>query len=121
MKPNENLRNKKFDFDSEQFWFLKAYEHLKSRNIDELKSATDCFIQAIRINPLNVYAIHNLACVYEIQNRFQLAIKWFDIAIKLDPLNNELLDTYYSLGLAYYKAGFPEKAVEVLDIAISML
>ena len=27
LRPDENLRNKKFDFDSEQFWFLKAYDN----------------------------------------------------------------------------------------------
>lgn len=121
LKPKENLRNRKYDFNSEQFWFLKAYDHFKSNNNDELKSAVDCFVQTIKSNPLNICAIHNLACAYETQQRYQLAIKWFDIAIKLDPDNKEYLDTYYSLALAYFKSGKPQEAVYVLDKAILML
>ncbi len=81
----------------------------------------DCYVQSIRIQQLNPLSIHNLACIYEMQQRFDLAVKWFDIAIQIDPQNLQIIDSYFGLALTYFKCGYSMKAIEKLDIAISML
>ena len=87
----------------------------------ELDSAIDSYCQALRIQPVQADVMHNLACVYETQQRFELAIKWFDIAIQTDPENEKLLDSYYGAALCFLKNGEPLPAIEKLSQAIILL
>lgn len=74
----------------------------------ELDSAIDSYSEALRLmQGVSPDVMHNLACVYESQQRFELAIKWFDMVIQTDPDNEELLDSYYGAALCYLKNGEP--------------
>lgn len=119
-EPAETLRNKKFDFNDANFWFLKGYNHSHG-SVHEEESAIDSYRQAINIDPFHIDSIHNLACVYEGQERFQLAIKWFSIALELKSMDQDLKDAYYGMALSYFKSGNAGSAVFPLDMAVKLL
>ena len=62
--------------------------------------------------------MHNLGCAYEQQQRYNLSIKWFQMAIKFNP---ELLDSYHGYALSQMCLNEPEPALEYLDRAIEQL
>ena len=112
------MRNTKLDFHRSEFWYIKGYDHYHAKSGTEMESAIDSYRQAIRIQPYFLDAIHNLACSYEDQKRFVLGMKWFEVAIKLDPSK---LDSYHGYALCSFKTGNPSQSVEYLNKAISML
>jgi len=134
--PEEALKSKKFDFNDAEFWFLKGYGHAHGGS-DEQESAIDSYRQAIRKDPSHVQSMHNLACVYEAQRRFNLAIKWFTFAKGITQTTTELkpggpalrplrhlidyLNAYYGIALSNFKSGNPGRAVPALDEAIKQL
>ena len=83
----------KLDFAHADFWLLKGQEHSHK---NELDSAIDSYRQSIRLEARNAkmqptrsaqiramgtQAMHNLACAYELQQRFDIGKKWFEIAL----------------------------------------
>jgi tetratricopeptide (TPR) repeat protein len=60
----------------------------------------------------------NIAAQYELQQRFDVAIKWYKIAIKRQP---DLLDAYYGYALCQLKSGNIKSAIEHLSQAINLL
>lgn len=115
--PDPKMMKQKYDFQNADFWYLKGYEHAHSSR-NEVESAIDSYRQAIRLRPHFVQALHNLACMYEEQQRFQLGMKWFDIVIKLNP---NILDSYHGYALCSFKNGNSEVAVKYLNIAIEQM
>lgn len=118
--PGDTVRNKKFDFNDANFWFIKGYNHCHN-GVNEEESAIDSYRQAIGIDPFHIQSIHNLACVYENQKRFKLAIKWFSIAIELKQVDQDLKNAYYGIALSYFKSGNASYSIAPLDTAIKQL
>jgi len=67
-----------------------------------MDSAIDSFRQAIRLNTKHAQSMVNIAAQYDLQQRFNVAIKWYKIAIKRQP---DLLDAYYGYALCQLKCG----------------
>lgn len=60
----------------------------------------------------------NLGGQYELQQRYDLATKWYKIAMIVDP---EKLDAYYGYALCKFKDGDCQQAIDHLSIAIEKL
>ena len=83
-----------------------------------MDSAIDSYRQAIRLNTDHSEAMMNLAAQYEAQQRYDVATKWYNLAIKLNPA---LIDAYFGYALCQFKGGKPQDAAERLSIAIDQL
>lgn len=65
--------------------------------------------------------MHNLACVYESQQRCNLSVKWFTLALEIRPNDPKMRDSIYGIALSQFKLGCPEKAIGPLNKAIEQL
>lgn len=80
--PDLKLRKMKFTFQDANFWYVKGCRHSEKLEMD---SAIDSYRQAIRLDSKHTEAMQNLACQHELQQRFELACKWFKTAIIISP------------------------------------
>lgn len=96
---------------------MKGYEHYHAKT-NQVESAIDSYRQAIRLNPSNIDAMHNLGCSYDVQQRFELGMQWFDRVIQIDP---NMHDAYHGYALCAFKLGQPKLAIEKLDKVIDMI
>lgn len=115
--PTQQQLNQKHNFHTATFWFLKGYEHYHCAK-NEVESAIDSYRQAIRLNPFYVDAMHNLACSYEEQQRFELGTRWFQRVIDLDP---HVWDAYHGFALCAFKGGRADLALEKLNKVIELI
>jgi tetratricopeptide (TPR) repeat protein len=67
---------------------------------DGVEVALDYYLQGIRCNPRSFPCVFNLACVYSQLDRHTNAKKWFNLAIKIQPLS---IDSYYGSALSDFK------------------
>ena len=63
-------------------------------------------------------SFYNLACCYELQEKFGIASKWHLLATKL---NSTMPEPYYGFALNQLKLGNPNDALRYLDRAIDLL
>ena len=113
--PTDDHRKTRLNFQDADFWYLKGYDHGLNFEMD---SAIDSYRQAIRLETKHAQAMINIAGQYELQQRFDLATKWYKIAMVVDP---EQLDAYYGYALCKFKEGDCLTAIDHLTIAIEKL
>lgn len=80
--PDPNKKIKDNAFHDIEFWFSKGYAMQKK---DGIEAALDYYLHGLRVNSSNFPCVYNLACVYATLNKHANALKWFNIAIKIDP------------------------------------
>eukprot|EP00347_Sterkiella_histriomuscorum_P006255 403353470 len=97
IKPTQQLRNKRLDFQNPDFWFMKGFDHFKEMH---LESAIDSYRYAIR------------------KQRFQQAIKWYKYCLEVDSYRYE---AYLGLALCYLKEGNSEEALKNTEQGIKIL
>lgn len=64
------------------------------------ESAIDYYKHGLRINPWSFKCIYNLATIFSNIKKHRNARKWYDIAIKVDPMK---ADGYYGSALSSFK------------------
>lgn len=72
--------------------------------------------KALQINPNYGYARFNKALAYELYDKYEEALKWYDKNLEVE----NYIWSYYGKASIYGRRGQVEKAVENLKIAISM-
>jgi tetratricopeptide (TPR) repeat protein len=88
---------------------------LQGKTPDALKR----YKTALEIDPNNVFAANNLAYILAQRNEdLETAVKWAQVARKLDPENGAVADT---LGWVYYKQGHYGLAREQFRFAVNKL
>jgi tetratricopeptide (TPR) repeat protein len=75
------------------------------------------YSRAIELEPHYWRSYTSLAQLYKIEDRYEDAIKQYELATKETPDNSELL---FSLGGVYLDAGYYDKAVAVLEEALKV-
>lgn len=113
--PSEDQRKTRLNFQDADFWYLKGYDHGLEFEMD---SAIDSYRQAIRLNTQHSEAMINLAAQYEIQQRYELATKWYKIAMVVNP---DQLDAFFGYALCKFKDGDCEDAIDHLTTAVDKL
>lgn len=86
---------------------VEAYRELK-----KLDQAETYLAGLIKENPTSAAACYGLGYVYQIQMRWEQAIRFFDRALSLD---SNLLDGYLAKGAIYLLTGRTQLALEILE------
>ena len=60
----------------------------------------------------------NLACCYEFQQRYSLAIIWFNYALQI---KNSLEEAHYGLSLCHIKIGNPQFGLDSIQSAMKLV
>ena len=81
------------DFNDSGFWFLKGYDDAVG---EEVEDAMDSYRKSIQLDVYNVDSMLNLSALYEMQQRYAVASRWYQLIIKIDP---EYLEAYYGYAL----------------------
>lgn len=79
---------------------------------DGVEVALDYYLQGVRCNPRGFPCVFNLACVYSQLDRHSNAKKWFNVAIKIQPLS---IDSYYGSALSDFKQKRFQEAFNTLE------
>lgn len=95
--------------DNDAFTEAQRY-HLGIDRPRNTKKAERLYKQAIRESPRNLDARYNLAHLYFIQKRYDLATKAYREVIKLDPEDS---DAYNNLGTVYERQGKVKSATKL--------
>jgi hypothetical protein len=48
-------------------------------------SPLEYYLSGVKINPSHFGCIYNAACSYYFANKFCNSLKWFDLALKIEP------------------------------------
>lgn len=81
------------------------------------KEATDVVIDALNINPQNVWTLILMGNIFAKQNNITEAMHYYDEALKYHP--NDVI-AFNNIGAAYLQQGLLEKALETFDRALSI-
>ncbi len=101
---------------------LNAVEWLRSGILLSLESenaneAIEAFTKAIELDPRLINAYGGRGNVYSSIGGYEQAIKDYNSAIELSPLDREYAFLYYNRGIAYYNIGNYEQATRDFKIA----
>ena len=100
----------------------KLYEegqryHLGVDRPVDLRKAYQYYQKAVELDPKLLDAFYNLANIYFVQKRFDLAEKAYARVIVQNPKD---ADAYNNLGVIYYRQGKPDKAREYYRRALKI-
>lgn len=94
--------------------------------IKNYDKAVDCLLKTFKYAPMRAEIICALAKIMQNLNKFNEAIQWYELALKLEPnlesggfynLDNYNYIPYIELCVCYYKIGDIEKAMYYNDLA----
>lgn len=113
---HQNLPDKAYDeliealrCDPKNIWALILMGNLLSKEHNDKEHAKEYYDKVLEYYPDNALAINNLAGTYMQQGEFDKAIPCFKRALALD---SKSVNSYYGLGLCYYRTGELEDAFE---------
>lgn len=86
----------------------KGYKVQKNEGIEV---GIDYYLNGVRTNPFHYPCIYNLGCVYYQLEKYLNAVKWFSLAIKVQPSTS---DAYYGCALSNFKLKRFEEALDAL-------
>jgi tetratricopeptide (TPR) repeat protein len=100
---------------------ISAESHFKQGLIyhqqGKLTQASNCYEQALKIQPLHFDSIHMQGVIAAQSQRFELAVEWLTRAVSIDARN---AIAYSNLGNALQGLGRYKAAIENYDRAIQM-
>jgi tetratricopeptide (TPR) repeat protein len=96
------------------FWYHKG---VVLNGKDQNKSAVQCYLQALEIDPRHLPSIFNLACKYQQLKQLPDSKHWFSHAIDVNP---NWPDALYGLCLVNIELGCPADAVKYIRKAIQV-
>ena len=113
---HQNLPDKAYDeliealrCDPKNIWALILMGNLLSKEHNDKEHAKEYYDKVLEYYPDNALAINNLAGTYMQQSEFDKAIPCFQHALALD---SKSVNSYYGLGLCYYRTGELKEAFE---------
>lgn len=113
---HQNLPDKAYDeliealrCDPKNIWALILMGNLLSKEHNDKEHAKEYYDKVLEYYPDNALAINNLAGTYMQQSEFDKAIPCFQRALALD---SKSVNSYYGLGLCYYRTGQLEDSFE---------
>lgn len=113
---HQNLPDKAYDeliealrCDPKNIWALILMGNLLSKEHNDKEHAKEYYDKVLEYYPDNALAINNLAGTYMQQSEFDKAIPCFQRALALD---SKSVNSYYGLGLCYYRTGELKEAFE---------
>lgn len=71
----------------------------------------DYYLSGVKIDPVHLGCIHNVGCCQYFTGKFANSEKWFDLAVKVDPLHQ---DSYIGSTMSSFKLGKYEAALNTI-------
>jgi tetratricopeptide (TPR) repeat protein len=72
----------------------------------------DYYLSGVKIDPTHLGCIHNVGCCQYFAGKYQNALKWFNLAIRVDPA---FQDSYFGSTMASIKLGHYEDALKTIQ------
>ena len=115
-KSKENKIEKDI-FKDANFWLSKGLLIQTKGVVDnpsaEVNSAAlDYYLSGVKIDPRHYGCVYNAACSYFNDGKFTNALKWFEIASKIDPQSQ---DSHFGKSVTCLKLGQYSEALEVCE------
>ncbi len=114
---HQNLPNKAYDeliealrCDPKNISALILMGNLLSKEQKDMEHGMEYYDKVLEYYPDNALAINNIAGIYMQQKEYDKAITCFKRALSLD---DKAINSYYGLGLCYYRSGRMEDAFEI--------
>lgn len=85
--------------------------------LGRFQEATDCLIDALNINPQNIWTLILMGNIFAKQNDTQGAMHYYEEAIKYHPNDAIAIN---NVGAAYLQQGMLDKALETFDRALKI-
>lgn len=95
-------------FKCAEFWLSKGFliqtktKSSGATGVDSNNVALDYYLSGVKIDPRHFGCIYNAACSYFFEKKFLNAVKWFDLALKIDPLSK---DSFFGKTVTCLKLG----------------
>ena len=108
--------NEKDIFKSADFWLCKGYliqtgsDHSK-KGVDKNNDALEYYLSGVKINPRSFGCVYNAACCYYMEDKHCNALKWFNLALRLQPGD---ADSTFGKSVTCLKLGKYAEALEVI-------
>lgn len=83
-----------------------------SQNKDSNNIALDYYLSGVKINPFHFGCIYNAGCSYYFEGKFGNSLKWFDLAVQVDPYS---LDAHFGLATVSLKLGKFQEALQAIE------
>ena len=84
---------------------------------DSNNIALDYYMSGIKIDPRHFGCIYNAACSHFYEKKYNNALKWFEIALKINP---ESYDSYFGKAITCLKLNNVDQALKTIEILDSM-
>lgn len=75
--------------------------------------ALDYYISGVKIDPSHFGCIYNVGCCHFFTKKYMNALKWFDLAIKVDSSS---LDSHFGRAASCLKLGKYKEALDSMNI-----
>ena len=94
-------------FKSSDFWLCKGYliqtgQESGKKGVDRNNDALEYYLSGVKINPRSFGCVYNAACCYYMEGQYCNALKWFNLALRLQPGN---ADSVYGKTVTCLKLG----------------
>lgn len=94
----------------QNLWALILMGNLQTKAKNDFNTAEQYYRRVLEYHPTNALAINNVAAVYLERKEYEEAIPLLKKTLELD---DSYVNTYYGLGLAYYKTGEYQQAFDI--------
>ncbi len=72
----------------------------------------DYYLSGVKIDPKHFGCVYNVACSYYFEEKYINSLKWFELAMKIDPKSQ---DCYFGKTACCLKLGKFEQALNAID------
>lgn len=97
--------------DPKNIWALVLMGNLLTKEMNDVEHAKQYYDKVLEYYPDNAIAINNIGATYMEHEDYEGALPYMKRAL---TINDSYANSYYGLGLCYYKLGRIEEAFEVL-------
>lgn len=74
--------------------------------------ALDYYLSGVKTDPRHFGCVYNVGCSFFMEGKYLNALKWFELAIKINPL---VPDSFFGKAITCLKLGRYEKALSTIS------
>lgn len=107
-------------FKNADFWMSKGVliqtkkshgNSLQGNDKDSNNVALDYYLSGVKIDPYHFGCVYNVGCSYYFDKKYLNALKWFELAIKIDA---NCQDSFFCKAATCLKLGLYEQAISAI-------
>lgn len=85
---------------------------MTEKTADSNSVALDYYLSGVKFDPRNYGCIYNAGCSYFYEQKYKNALKWFDLALKVNPSS---IDSSLGKSLSLLKLGCFKEALTAIE------